>query len=118
MPTTVLARARASMMKPFSQLLLFWPMGKCEAAKCRVWPLCQPSLEQSLKLMVWANSHRQTFTAKSSLNQGASNSASYTLIEAIISGFSGGIGFLIAIVLFAGIAGFISKMKNKEAESK
>ena len=32
-----------------------------------------------------------------------SDSASYTLIEAIISGFSGGIGFLIAIVLFAGV---------------
>lgn len=28
--------------------------------------------------MVWANSHRQTFTAKSSLSQGASNSAIYT----------------------------------------
>ncbi len=28
---------------------------------------------------------------------------SYTLIESIISGFSGGVGFLIAIVLFAGV---------------
>lgn len=32
-----------------------------------------------------------------------SNASSYTLIEAIVSGFSGGIGFLIAIVLFAGV---------------
>ncbi len=32
-----------------------------------------------------------------------SDATSYTLIEAIISGFSGGIGFLIAIVLFAGV---------------
>ena len=32
-----------------------------------------------------------------------SDSTSYTLIEAIVSGFSGGIGFLIAIVLFAGV---------------
>ena len=32
-----------------------------------------------------------------------SASTSYTLIEAIVSGFSGGIGFLIAIVLFAGV---------------
>ena len=31
------------------------------------------------------------------------NASSYTLIESIISGFSGGIGFLIAIVLFAGV---------------
>lgn len=31
------------------------------------------------------------------------NAASYTFIESIISGFSGGIGFLIAIVLFAGV---------------
>ena len=29
--------------------------------------------------------------------------SSYTLIESIISGFSGGIGFMIAIVLFAGV---------------
>ena len=32
-----------------------------------------------------------------------SDSTSYTLIEAIVSGFSGGIGFLIAIVLYAGV---------------
>ncbi len=32
-----------------------------------------------------------------------SASASYTLIESIINGFSAGIGFLIAIVLFAGV---------------
>ncbi len=32
-----------------------------------------------------------------------SNSGSYTLIETIINGFSAGIGFLIAIVLFAGV---------------
>lgn len=30
-------------------------------------------------------------------------SGTYTLIESIISGFSGGIGFMIAIVLFAGV---------------
>ena len=32
-----------------------------------------------------------------------SDSASYTLIESIINGFSAGIGFMIAIVLFAGV---------------
>ncbi len=31
------------------------------------------------------------------------NAESYTLIEAIVNGFSAGIGFLIAIVLFAGV---------------
>lgn len=31
------------------------------------------------------------------------NSESYTLIEAIVNGFSAGIGFLVAIVLFAGV---------------
>ena len=31
------------------------------------------------------------------------NKASYTLIESIINGFSAGIGFMIAIVLFAGV---------------
>lgn len=31
------------------------------------------------------------------------SASSYTFIESIISGFSGGIGFLIAIVLFAGV---------------
>ena len=31
------------------------------------------------------------------------NAQSYTLIEAIVNGFSAGIGFLIAIVLFAGV---------------
>lgn len=32
-----------------------------------------------------------------------SDSASYTLIESIINGFSAGLGFMIAIVLFAGV---------------
>ena len=32
-----------------------------------------------------------------------SNSQSYTLIESIVNGFSAGIGFMIAIVLFAGV---------------
>ena len=32
-----------------------------------------------------------------------SDSSSYTLIESIISGFSAGLGFMIAIVLFAGV---------------
>ena len=32
-----------------------------------------------------------------------SNSSSYTLIESIVNGFSAGIGFMIAIVLFAGV---------------
>lgn len=32
-----------------------------------------------------------------------SDSESYTLIEAIVNGFSAGIGFLVAIVLFAGV---------------
>ncbi len=32
-----------------------------------------------------------------------SDSASYTLIESIINGFSAGVGFMIAIVLFAGV---------------
>lgn len=32
-----------------------------------------------------------------------SESASYTLIESIINGFSAGVGFMIAIVLFAGV---------------
>lgn len=32
-----------------------------------------------------------------------SNSESYTLIESIINGFSAGIGFMLAIVLFAGV---------------
>ena len=32
-----------------------------------------------------------------------SSSASYTLIETIVNGFSAGVGFLIAIVLFAGV---------------
>lgn len=31
------------------------------------------------------------------------NSESYTLIEAIVNGFSAGLGFLVAIVLFAGV---------------
>lgn len=31
------------------------------------------------------------------------SSGTYTLIESIVSGFSGGIGFMIAIVLFAGV---------------
>ena len=32
-----------------------------------------------------------------------SDSASYTFIESVINGFAAGIGFMIAIVLFAGV---------------
>ncbi len=44
-----------------------------------------------------------------------SNSGSYTLIETIINGFSAGVGFMLAIVLFAGVRERLESSKIPKA---